>query len=339
MNRQVLARTTTELLSGAKGLLSLDESRVTLERILRSVGVEPDDRAMGEYRRLLLATPKLATCISGVVCTAETLDEPMAGRPTVTAFLLEQGILPGVRINSDALPLGEFAGGDIVHETEALQDRLRALHGRGIRFAKWLAELPVSLDDGDGVLINQTAVVLSLFAQCCQRAGLVPLIHPQLRFDDTLDFDRQRRLLTRMLQTLFYVMGHYDVALERLILVTSGLRSPAGREPVPLHQVAAETIGCLRRSVPAAVPGICLATGGQNTLQATAYLNVLNAWPSQQPWQMSFCFARALQMPALAQWAADRDNPEAAQQALLFRARLACEARQGRYCAMKENIY
>jgi fructose-bisphosphate aldolase class I len=40
--------------------------------------------------------------------------------------------------------------------------------------------------------------------------------------------------------------------------------------------VAAATLRCLRRAVPAAVPGIVFLSGGQTPVLSTAHLNAMN---------------------------------------------------------------
>jgi fructose-bisphosphate aldolase class I len=95
--------------------------------------------------------------------------------------------------------------------------------------------------------------------------------------------------------------------------------------------VARETIKVVRRTVPAAVPSINFLSGGQTPEQATANLNAINALPKHAAWGLSFSYARALQQPVLETWRGKRENVEAAQRALLLRARLAAGACKGEY--------
>ena len=96
-------------------------------------------------------------------------------------------------------------------------------------------------------------------------------------------------------------------------------------------QVAEATVSCLRRTVPAAVPGIVFLSGGQEPQLATAHLNAMNAMPAPHPWPLSFSFARALQSPALEAWRGEPNNIAAAQRAVLHRARCNSAAREARY--------
>ena len=62
-----------------------------------------------------------------------------------------------------------------------------------------------------------------------------------------------------------------------------------------IPEVAAATVGCLRRTVPAAVPGVVFLSGGQSEERATAHLNAMNAPGTSHPWALSFSYGRALQ--------------------------------------------
>ncbi len=92
------------------------------------------------------------------------------------------------------------------------------------------------------------------------------------------------------------------------------------------------------RAVPAAVPGIAFLSGGQPAALASARLNALHVrCESPLPWALTFSFARALQQPALERWSGHDSNVNAAQQALLHRARCNQAARRGEYTAMMET--
>jgi fructose-bisphosphate aldolase class I len=110
-------------------------------------------------------------------------------------------------------------------------------------------------------------------------------------------------------------------------MVLSGYDAPDQAE----HETVAElTVKCLRRHVPAAVPGIVFLSGGQSDEDATANLNAMNAM-GPHPWQLSFSYGRALQQAALNAWAANRGDVEAAQKAFYRRAKFNSAARTGSY--------
>jgi fructose-bisphosphate aldolase class 1 len=101
--------------------------------------------------------------------------------------------------------------------------------------------------------------------------------------------------------------------------------------PASEQEVATATLRCLRRHVPAAVPGIVFLSGGQEERVATAHLNAINRLPGSKPWTITFSFRRALQDPALEAWQSRDDNLKAGQQALYHRARRSGAASRGVY--------
>ncbi|MEO5959758.1 MAG: class I fructose-bisphosphate aldolase, partial [Opitutaceae bacterium] len=101
--------------------------------------------------------------------------------------------------------------------------------------------------------------------------------------------------------------------------------------------VGAATVRCMRKNVPATVPGIVFLSGGQDEVKATQHLNVMKAL-GDVPWQLSFSFGRALQAPALKAWGGRAENVRAAQDALLYRARCNSLARSGKYPGESEVL-
>jgi fructose-bisphosphate aldolase class I len=101
-------------------------------------------------------------------------------------------------------------------------------------------------------------------------------------------------------------------------------------------EVAEHTLRCLRRHVPAAVPGIVFLSGGQTDEDATANLNAMNA-RGPHPWELSFSYGRALQAPALKAWVGDAAKVEAAQKAFYRRAKFNGAARSGSYAPEMER--
>jgi fructose-bisphosphate aldolase class I len=105
--------------------------------------------------------------------------------------------------------------------------------------------------------------------------------------------------------------------------------------------VAAATVQCLRRVVPAAVPGIAFLSGGQSPALASARLNAMNVTmasaSARLPWPLVFSFARAIQQPALELWLGQACRVAAAQAALSHRARCNRAALQGDYTPTMER--
>lgn len=117
-------------------------------------------------------------------------------------------------------------------------------------------------------------------------------------------------------------------------MVTPGHSCPAKATP---QDVALATVRVLRRTVPAAVPGITFLSGGQSEEEATLNLNAINQVPLHRPWKLTFSFARALQSSVLNAWSGKSENIKKAQDILIFRARANSEASEGKYVAKETS--
>lgn len=90
----------------------------------------------------------------------------------------------------------------------------------------------------------------------------------------------------------------------------------------------------LRRTVPAAVPGVTFLSGGQSEEDATVHLNEMNKVKLLRPWSLTFSYGRALQATVLKVWGGKKENVAAAQRALLDRAKANSLACQGQYVSL-----
>ena len=100
-------------------------------------------------------------------------------------------------------------------------------------------------------------------------------------------------------------------------MVLSGSECP---KQASVEEVARRTVACLKRTVPAAVPGIVFLSGGQSDDLATAHLNAMNKLSSNAPWKLSFSYGRALQAAPLKAWNGKAENIANAQATLSDRA-------------------
>jgi fructose-bisphosphate aldolase class I len=167
----------------------------------------------------------------------------------------------------------------------------------------------------------------------------VPVIEPEVLMDGDHDLSRCDQATDEVLHAVFDQLRTQGVVLEAVILkanmVTPG--SDCSRQET-VEAVAEATVDCLRRSVPAAVPGIAFLSGGQSPELASARLSAMNeGFRSRVPWPLAFSFARALQQPAMEIWRGREDNVLAAQSALFHRASCNSAARRGEYCAAMEE--
>ena len=322
-----------------KGLLAADESPGTIARRFEAVGVEPTEENRRRYRQMLFTTPGLKEYISGVILFDETLRQRADdGRPFV-AILAGSGIVPGIKVDQGAVPLAGAPGERIAEGLDGLRKRLDEYRTLGARFAKWRAVIAI----GDGIpsayCLDTNAHALARYAALCQEAGLVPIVEPEVLMDGAHSRERCFEVTEAAQQRVFTALRAQRVVLELMLLKPNMVLPGAGApQQAGVRDVAEATVRCLRRTVPAAVPGIVFLSGGQNAVAATAHLNAMNTLPGTQPWPLSFSFARALQGPALEAWLGEPGNVPSAQRAFAHRARCNAAAREGRHTPELESV-
>ena len=192
-----------------------------------------------------------------------------------------------------------------------------------------------ALDQG----VEANVQALARYAALCQEVGLVPVVEPEVLMDGEHSLERSFDVTEEVLRTVFNQLYAQRVLLEGMILkpnmVLPGLISP---KQEALDGVAAATVKCLLRAVPAALPGIAFLSGGQPGDLASARLNAMNVrFKSRLPWPLSFSFARAIQQPSLEIWRGVESHVLAAQDALYHRASCDRAARRGEYDAAMER--
>jgi fructose-bisphosphate aldolase class I len=322
MNLDQLAKTANEMVADNKGLLAVDESTGTIGKRLDSIGVENTDDNRRDYRELLFRAKGLGQFISGVILYDETIRQDGADGTPLVKLVQDEGIIPGIKVDTGAKDLPGSAGEKITEGLDGLPARVEEYVGLGARFAKWRAVITIGDHLPSRYCIHANAHALARYAKICQEGGLTPVVEPEVLIDGGHDLERCDHVTTLTLNTLFGELYAQDVALEGMILKPNMVISGSGCETrAGVDEVAERTVECLKRCVPAAVPGIMFLSGGQSEEEATAHLNAMNAKEGPTPWKLTYSYARALQQSCLKTWKGEAGNVQAAQEVLLERAR------------------
>jgi fructose-bisphosphate aldolase class I len=339
---QELADTAHRLVGSGKGLLAMDESNGTCDKRFAAVGIPQTEEARRAYRELIVTTPGLGENISGAILYDETIRQGKKDGTSFVKVLTDAGIIPGIKVDTGAKDLAGHPGEKITEGLDGLRIRLQEYFQMGARFAKWRAV--ISPEDGHPSqgCVDANAHALARYAALCQEAGLVPVVEPEVLMAGSHTLERCREVTEQALHSVFNHLFAQRVMLEGMILkpnmVLPGLTCPV---QAPVAAVAAATVQCLLRVVPAAVPGIAFLSGGQSGELASARLNAMNVMAKSTmqrlPWSLAFSFARAIQQPALEIWRGQDCNVSAAQDALVHRARCDRAALHGNYNAAMER--
>lgn len=332
MDTNLLSKTAAAMVARGKGLLAADESNPTCEKRFASVGVECTEANRRAWRDLLFTARGMEQFVSGVILFDETLRQnTVAGNQPFPQYLESKGILPGIKVDRGTHALALRPGEKITEGLDGLRGRLAEYFRLGARFAKWRAVITI----GDGIpsraCLHANAHALARYSALCQETSIVPIVEPEVLLDGDHTIERCFDASEATLAALFAALRAHQVSLEHVILkasmVVSGKNCP---KQAGVERVAEQTLRCLKRTVPAALPGIVFLSGGQGDVDATAHLNEMARTPNL-PWPLTFSFSRALQNPALKAWRGAPGNVAAAQAALHHRARMNGLASQGKY--------
>jgi fructose-bisphosphate aldolase, class I len=337
MAQNDLESTARALVAEGKGILAADESEGTIKKRFDSIGVESTEENRRTYREMLFTTDGAEEFISGVILFDETIRQSSADGTPFPKVLESKGIIPGIKVDKGAKPLALAEGETITEGLDGLRGRLEEYVGLGARFAKWRATYSVGNDLPSEYCVWTNAHALARYAALCQEAGLVPIVEPEVLMDGGHSIDESFKATGRALQAVYTELHDqridYRGTLLKANMVLSGYDASSRAS---VDEVAEQTLDCLYRHVPAAVPGIVFLSGGQTDEDATAHLNAMNA-RGAHPWELSFSYGRALQAPALKAWGGKNENLETAKRAYYYRAKLNGAARTGMYAPEMEK--
>jgi len=331
---QELRTTAQAMVAPGKGILAADESTGTIKRRFDAIGVENTEENRRDYRELLFRTPGISQYLSGVILYDETIRQKAADGTPLVKLLLDQGIMPGIKVDAGAKPLPGSPQETVTEGLDGLRERLAEYREIGARFTKWRAVITIGGGIPTGYCIDVNAHALARYAALSQEAGLVPIVEPEVLMDGGHTIDQAYDATEAALRETFYQLANQGVEFEGMVLkpnmVLSGYES-ANR--VGAQEVAEKTLRCFKHTVPAAVPGIAFLSGGQSDDDATVNLDAINRLAAKvgAPWQISFSYGRGLQAAPQKAWSGKVENAGKAQQAFLHRAKVTSAARQGAY--------
>jgi len=332
MDRNLLSKTAAAMVAKGKGLLAADESSGTCEKRFKSVGVESNEPNRRAYRDLLFTTRGIEEFVSGVILFDETMRQStLGGNEPFPKYLAGKGIIPGIKVDKGIHDLALWPGEKVTEGLDGLRGRLEEYFKLGARFAKWRAVITIGPGIPSHACLYANAHALARYSALCQEASIVPIVEPEVLLDGDHTIERCYEASEATLSAVFAALRAYNVSFEHTILkasmVVSGKDCP---KQAGVERVAEETLRCLKRTVPAALPGVVFLSGGQSDEAATAHLNEMAKTPGL-PWPLTFSYSRALQNPPLKVWSGQPGNVAAAQRAFYHRARMNGLASQGKY--------
>ena len=338
MNKEQLEQIANGMVADGKGILAADESTGTIKKRFDQINTESTDDSRRDYRELLFRSEEaMKNWISGVILFDETIRQKAKDGTPLVDLITAAGSIPGIKVDAGAQDLAQSPGEKVTEGLDGLRGRFQEYYQLGARFAKWRAVINIADHLPSQYCLNANAHALARYAALAQENNIVPIVEPEVIMDGSHSIERCFEVTEAALNALYDALYEQRVFLEGTILkpnmVISGTENT---NRANIDQVAEQTVFCLKRTVPSAVPGICFLSGGQSEEEATAHLSAMNA-NFDMPWKLSFSYGRALQQSALQAWLGKEENVAAAQSAFNHRAKMNGLAAKGEWQATMEK--
>ncbi|KVI08793.1 Aldolase-type TIM barrel [Cynara cardunculus var. scolymus] len=189
----VLQIYTKTVASPGRGILAMDESNATCGKRLASIGLENTEANRQAYRTLLVSAPGLGNYISGAILFEETLYQSTVDGKKIVDVLVEQGIIPGIKVDKGLVPLTGSNDESWCQGLDGLASRSAAYYQQGARFAKWR-----TVDN-----------------------GLVPIVEPEILLDGEHGIDRTFEVAQQVWAEVFFNLAENNVLFEGILLKPS----------------------------------------------------------------------------------------------------------------------
>ena len=310
------------IVADGKGILAADESNPTCGKRFDSIGVESTEENRRDYREMLFRSKGMKENIGGVILFDETLRQSAADGTLLRDLILDQGALPGIKVDKGLQPIDNCPGETVTVGLDGLDERLKEYASMGAKFTKWRAVINI----GDGTptdeCIDANMQALADYAKYAQNNGMVPIVEPEVLMDGEHSINECYEATKRSLKSLFSHLENKGVNTKGTLLkpnmVTSG---KSANTQASIEEVAKKTLECLIANVPSDLPGVTFLSGGQSDVLATAHLDAMNKIGGFS-WKLSFSYGRALQAPALKAWEGKKENVFISQDELSHRAEM-----------------
>ena len=326
MSGETLEETARAMVAAGKGLFAADVRPTDpynglVEGFWGALPEPNSESTARHFQEMMFRTPGLAQHISGIIVFDDVLDYACGDGSTLAQLIEKQGMMVGI---TPTTGWQRFAGSEREYfpkGIDGLPKRLKTWKERSVRFVKWRVAAVIGPGMPTQRALEWNAHSVAECAALAQQAGLVPIVEPEAEMKGDHDIARHFDVTERLLHMVINALYEHRVLLEGIVLKTNMIvagTTCANQADAPT--VARETLRCLRRVLPPAIPGVGFLSGGLSDLDATYYLNAINAL-GPHPWSLSFSYGRALGRAAMEAWDGKRDR-SLGQAALLHRARM-----------------
>lgn len=300
--RAQLKNVAAQMASPGKGLSACDEGPATIGGRFEAVGVSNSEETRRVYRQMLFTAPGCENYLSGAILDPETLYQKSDDGVLFPELLKSKGILPGVKPHLKIYELPGTNGDTVMQGLDSLAVRCKEYVAAGAVFAKWRSPLVINVEKGcpTDLAIKANMQDLARYALICQSEGLVPIVEPDISLSGTHTLEQAIDVNIKVQAELYKAMIDHGVYMEGSTLKPNIVNPGKGCEKsYTVEEIGEANIRVLRDVFPVAMLGANFLSGGQSLEDAAARLSAMNKVKGNSPWNLSFSWSQALQLPLL----------------------------------------
>jgi fructose-bisphosphate aldolase class I len=314
-----------------KGILAADESTGTMDKRLKSVGIESTEKNRLHFREILFTSEAMKNNIGGVILFDETIKQNTSTGISIPALIEKNNSIVGIKVDKGAKQLAGSPKETITEGLDGLRERLGEYYKLGARFTKWRGVYNIGEKYPSSQCIKSNAHALARYASMVQEANMVPIIEPEVLMDGNHDIDTCYEVTTNVLNECFNELTIQKVSLKGTVLKPNMIvPGSTSSKKATVEEIAKKTLDCLKKNVPSEVPGIAFLSGGQSEQEASKNLDAINKI-NDTNFLITFSYGRALQQSALKTWSKEMSNTKAIHDIFNHRAKMNGLASKGEW--------
>ncbi len=319
MNLNEIAK---KMCAKGKGILAADESTGTIAKRFKSINVENLEKNRLNFRQTLFDSSAMREFIGGVILFDETIRQKTTLGLTIPELISKHGAIPGIKVDKGAKPLAGSSDETVTEGLDGLRERLNEYYNLGARFTKWRAVYKISGKFPSIQSIKSNAHALARYAALVQEAKMVPIIEPEVLMDGSHNIDKCYTVTTDVLNECYNQLEVHKIDLKGTVLKPNMI-VPGNecKDKISSAEIAKKTLDCLKKNVPAEVPGIAFLSGGQSEIESSKNLNAINQI-NDTSFLITFSYGRGLQASALREFGKNQNNIINIQKAFNHRAKM-----------------
>ena len=326
-----------KILSNGKGILAADESNGTMTKRLDSVKVPSTSENRLLFRETLFSSEGMKDYIGGVILYDETINQISSLKKTIPELISMSGAVPGIKVDTGAKVLAGSPEEKVTEGLDGLRERLQNYYKLGARFTKWRGVYNISNEYPSILSIQSNAHALARYSALVQECRMVPIVEPEVLMDGDHSAEICFKKTSNVIKKCFEELMIHNVDLSGIILKPNMiLAGTNANKKISNEKVAKLTLKCLKENVPSDVPGIAFLSGGQQEIEATENLNLINKY-NDTGFIMTYSYGRALQQSALKFWSKNIKDTKGTQKIFNHRANMCTLAAQGKWSAKLEK--